>query len=234
DRNSKRSYYIDQYLRITEALPHYYAAWAYNYISPYVPIPIRDPMGRVEAGIMTLSKYPIARSIRYQYPSIKALPTRLFDLKRCMLTCQIQLPNGQILSINNTHNSAFNTAESRSNEITHIYEILSSQKLSITSGDWNATPPKYTPSPEALNDPYFQPIPLDHSDIPPHHTVAYDPKTPSMRYLDKAYDPHTSTHCIVDFAVVNNYFQITDYETINLYFKNSDHNPSRLIVKKEQ
>lgn len=232
DRNSKRSYCIDQYRRIAEALPNYHVAWAYNYISPFVPIPLNDPIGHVEAGVMTLSKYPIMNSVRYQYPSIKPLPTRLFDLKRCMLTCEISLSDGGVLYINNTHNSAFNTPQSRNKEIKSIYNIISSQQSSVTGGDWNATPPGYTPSEKALNDPYFQPLPLCLDDIPPGHTVASDIAVPSMRYLNNVYNSESSTNCVIDFFVVSNTFKIVNCQTVNLDFKNSDHNPLQIIVKK--
>ncbi len=225
DEDSHRSYGINMREAIAEALPEFTHAWAYNYRSKYIPVPLGDPMGRVNSGVMTLSRHTISRSVRHQYPNHLTFPKRLFLLKRAMLSAEIPTSSGEIIWLNNTHNSAFDDGEGRRREIKHTKDIIESQPLSITAGDWNSTPPHYTASSAALTNKFFHPIALNEGDLPEGVHFATDLSKPTMRYLDRAYHATTSTVCNIDFGVVNNQLRIVNCTVVDLEFKNSDHNP---------
>ncbi|MFI3319201.1 MAG: endonuclease/exonuclease/phosphatase family protein [Rikenellaceae bacterium] len=225
DENSHRSYSINMREAIAEALPEFTHAWAYNYRANYIPMPLGDPMGRVNSGVMILSRHTISRSVRHQYPNHLTFPRRLFLLKRAMLSAEIRTADDRILWLNNTHNSAFDDGEGRRSEVKRICEIIEGQPLSITAGDWNSTPPHYSASEAALNNRFFHPIALNKEDLPNGLSFATDLSTPTMRYLDKPYRATSSTVCNIDFGVVSNHLRIINCTVVDLQFKNSDHNP---------
>ena len=225
DIHSKRSYYQDQTSAITQALEYPYYAVGINFNSPFVPLPLRNPIGRTKAGVLTLSRWPIQESVRWQLPSMPALPERLFNLKRCMLSVAVPMPCGELLWINNIHNSAFDTGDMRTREVEFLAEHITEHPHSITAGDWNSTPPDYTPSAAALNNRYFSPLPLTQDMFARACDVAADYSTESMRYLDSPYSPRRSATALVDFAVLGARCRVLECKVLDLGFESSDHNP---------
>ncbi len=225
DIASKRSYYVDQYKAIAAALDYTYSEFALNYSSPYVPIPLSDPMGGVESGLVVLSRYPIVESIRRQYPSNVGLPNRFFDLKRSMLSVAIRSSENDIVWINNTHNSAFDDGAERRREIQFIDNVICENPRSLTAGDWNSSPPNYAPSQEALENKFFVPLQLAAQDLPSVQSVIFDTNAPTMRYLDYPYSSIKSATSVVDFGVSGGKCLILESRTLDLGFANSDHNP---------
>ncbi len=225
DVHSKRSYYTNQVEYICDALDYPYSVFAPNYDSWFVPIPLGEPMGRVKSGLLVLSRYPICSQIRRQYPTIPSLPNRLFDLKRCMLSVGIKRECGDTLWINNTHNTAFDGGGMRLREVEFISRVIEEYPLSVTAGDWNSTPPGYTPSREAVENIYFSPYALAEGDFPINSSVVADFSEPSVRYLDRPYEESKSITTLVDFAVLGTKCRIINYKIFNFYFEFSDHNP---------
>lgn len=74
------------------------------------PVPLRAPLGRVQAGVVTLSRYAPVSTVRYGYPSAFGFPVRLFNLKRCLLEAEFVTRGGDTVWIGNTHNTAYDTA----------------------------------------------------------------------------------------------------------------------------
>ncbi len=227
DFESHRSYNIDECAMIVDSLSGElpYVAHALNYNSKFVPIPIREPMGGVKSGVVTLSRYQLGESVRYQLSSEVALPNRLFDLKRCVLSVGVPIQGGDTLWVNNIHNTAFDSGDMRSCEVEFIGKIVEDQGFSITAGDWNSTPPDYTPSREAVENSYFSPHALLYEDLPSGVNVAADHTSESVRYLNLPYKKGFSTTTLVDFAIFSDDFELIECKTIDLGFKNSDHNP---------
>lgn len=225
DFDSKRSYHTNQYEAFKAVLQGYHGTYAYNYVSPFVPIPMSDPIGRVKSGMATFSRYNIVQATRYQYPSSFAFPVSLFNLKRGMLEVAILLENGDTLYVNNTHNTAFDTGTMRAEEFAFMSDHLSGKSLSFTGGDFNSNPPGYVASQEELDNKFFSPISVSADDFPANMTFAYDPAVPTMRYNYEPYRQGITTTSIVDFGLLGSGFELVDTRTIDLGFANSDHNP---------
>ena len=66
DRNSKRSYGIDEAEALAGKMPAD-SAFAYNFKAAFVPYPI-PPIGKVESGLMTFSGQPIREARRVALP----------------------------------------------------------------------------------------------------------------------------------------------------------------------
>lgn len=61
DRDSTRSYHVDEAALLREALPEYDGTWAQNYDSPFLMYPLRHPHGASVSGLMTLSAMTVDR-----------------------------------------------------------------------------------------------------------------------------------------------------------------------------
>lgn len=229
DFDSHRSYGLNEYDSIRNALSGYESWYALNYKSDFVPIPLTHPMGAVESGIVILSRWSPSRVTRYAYPGGFSFPVRLFNLKRCLLSAEFPLldstGNLRTLYINNTHNTAYDTGNMRSGELAFMNRYLADKPYAVTLGDWNCNPPGYTASAAALADANFRPLPIDRGTFPDEMTFVYDPTTPSTRYGYEPYNPATTTTTLLDFALCGSGIEPIAFETVDLGFKNSDHNP---------
>lgn len=234
DLNSKRSYNVNQLNAIKDALVGYEAFFAYNYNSTYVPIPFSDPMGRVEAGLVTLSKHNVAKAIRYSFPSGFAFPMRLFNLKRGMLTIELVQSNGDTVWVNNIHNTAYDSGGMRDQEIKFLNDFLNLKQYTVTAGDWNSNPPGYTASRAELEDKYFSPIAVKTTDFDSSMVFAAETTVKTARYGYEPYVKGHTTETNIDFALLGNGYSIVDVEVVDLGYKNSDHNPViyRITTKK--
>ncbi|MEL6868049.1 MAG: hypothetical protein AAFP19_26735, partial [Bacteroidota bacterium] len=87
DKNSKRSYYINQYQQHNQTTGGWPATYASNYKVAAVPIPLLEPWkryGKTESGLATFSRYMPQSAQRLQLPGDYGWPTRIFQLDRCL------------------------------------------------------------------------------------------------------------------------------------------------------
>lgn len=226
DFDAKRSYGMDQYDMIRKALPEFMGWWGLNYVSQYVPIPLTEPIGRVRAGIVLLSRYAPVEVLRLQYPGGFDFPVRLFNLKRCLLTASFNVEGrGNRLYINTTHNTAYDTGTMRQGEMSFLRNYLQDKPLSVTAGDWNSNPPGYTQSERERSDPNFTPLVLRSEEFPNDWLFLSDTTVRSARYGYEPYNAATTARTTLDFALLGSGIKPLSVETVDLAFKNSDHNP---------
>ena len=227
DRDSRRTYRIDQFAHYQEALPDYHGYFAYNYKSPFVPVPLHTPTGRIEAGLAVFSKFLPEKVARYQYPSRYKLPERLFLMKLGLLGIWFTTASGRDILIANTHNTAYDDGGMRTREMEWMRENLAPEEqhlLSITGGDWNQNPPGYISRSDETDNPYFSPLQIKNGFFPPGWEFVYDASTPTNRYLYEALTDST-TRTTLDFFLASPGIRCLQVETIDLGFRNSDHNP---------
>ncbi|MDP4291684.1 MAG: endonuclease/exonuclease/phosphatase family protein, partial [Bacteroidota bacterium] len=145
DKAAKRTFYRNEVQAVQDKLNDYYSVFAVNYDVPFVPVPITQPMGRVKAGQMTLSKMAPDSAKRYALPGSYGWPKRLFLLDRCFILTQFTLPSGKRLSLINLHNSAFSDAvQARQQELVILKRLMvdlyRQGQYVIAGGDWNQNP----------------------------------------------------------------------------------------------
>ena len=68
DRNSTRSYHVDEAAMLRSVLPEYDETWAQNYDSPFLMYPLRHPHGASVSGLMTLSSLTVDSARRVELP----------------------------------------------------------------------------------------------------------------------------------------------------------------------
>jgi len=234
DKDSKRSYHINEFDSLKNSLKAYFPSFARNYDVFFVPVPPVTPMGKVLSGLTIFSKYQPISSVRYSFPGEYGFPKQLFMLDRCFLVNRYPLSNGKELLIINTHNEAFDPGQIREAQMSYLKDFLLTEyrngNFIITGGDWNQDPPGFQ-SDFAVNktDTTQMIIPNDY--LTPDWKWLYDNRTPSERNVLTAYDPSSTTTNIFDFFLISPNIVSVSVEGIQLNFENSDHNPVIIKIK---
>jgi len=229
DQKAKRSYSIDEIDSISQL--GFHSAFALNYQVQFVPVPPRAPMGQVKSGIASLSKNLPKKSTRYGYPGMFGWPSRLFNLRRCMLVNRYPTDSGKEFILVNTHMSAFDDGSLKKQEMQYLKEFIlaeyAKENYVIVGGDWNQSPPDFplTRFGENYQSDSFILSNIASDFMPPGWKWAYDPTTPTNRYLNQTYVPGQTFCCLIDHFLVSPNVEIRHNETIHLNFQNSDHNP---------
>jgi len=241
DRNSKRSYHIDEYTGTSEVLKVHNPFFAKNYDVFFVPTPPSEPMGKVESGIAIYSEFTPESSARFSLPGDFGFPTQLFYLDRCFMVNRYKVQNGRELVLVNTHNEAFDEGgEIRKAQMERLREFMLNEYNSgnyvITGGDWNQYPPDFKPA-FTRNKPFtgqignFNLVGIETDFMPSGWLWMFDPSTPSVRTLMAAYNAESTPTSICDAFLISPNIIGISVKCINLDFRYSDHNPVIINVE---
>ena len=234
DRESKRSYRMDQYNAISERLHNVSSQFATNYDVFFVPVPPSTPMGKVFSGISTFGRSVPSASLRYSFPGEYGFPKQLFMLDRCFMVNYYPLENGKKLLLINTHNEAFDTGDIRKEQMeylrTFILDEFNKGNYVIAGGDWNQSPPDFQPQ-FSKNRVNTKQMALQPDYLPSGWTWLYDNTVPSNRSVTAAYNPAYTITTVIDFFLLSPNIESISVKCIDLDFKNSDHNPVIMKAK---
>ncbi len=240
DQNAHRSYNTNQTDALKEALPSHTYAYASNYDVAFVPMPITNPMARVQSGLMTFSKFSPVSAERYSYPANYTWPMKLFMLDRCFIIERFRVVNGRELIIVNTHNSAYADADQmRLYELWMLRGFLLNEyekgNYVIAGGDWNQCPYDH----DSLNfygnyfrQPKVSTIAADF--WPQGWTWAYDKHSPTNRNVDEPYRPGLTPTSILDFFIVSPNIKVLETKAIPTNFEFSDHLPVYMRIQLQE
>ncbi|MFH0758688.1 MAG: endonuclease/exonuclease/phosphatase family protein [Bacteroidota bacterium] len=235
DRDSKRSYHTNQIESIGQEFAGFKSFFGVNYDVFFVPIPLSNPMGKVESGLLTLTRHIPDEVDRYSFPGNYSWPMKLFMLDRCFLVERHPVSNGKELLIINTHNSAYDDGSLRTRQMEYLEVFLLTEykkgNYIIVGGDWNQTP--YGLIPE-LPDHRFDTINLTYvvENYPaPEWTWAFDPGAPTNRRVDVPYNEPTSLTTIIDCYLLSPNIELEYINTIHTGFLYSDHQPVQLQAR---
>jgi endonuclease/exonuclease/phosphatase family metal-dependent hydrolase len=230
DRNSKRTYGLDQLEELGKVIPEFSSTYAVNYQVGYIPYPVTDPIGKVNAGLCTFSKYLPQNNERHAYDAFFSWPKRLVFLKRCFLVSSYEVCGGKQLLVINLHNSAFDvTGELRSKELATLgaYLQVEYQKGNyiIVGGDWNMNPRGFRQEEINTGDKGFTIKPGMDESFMPGWEVVFDHFKPTNRNVDQPYKKTITGTTIIDFFVISPNVNVLNCFTVDKGFENSDHNP---------
>jgi len=237
DFDSKRSHYSNQSDLLHSILKDYNKIQTFNYKSKYIPIPFMNPMGKVNSGLVTFSKYSSSESHRISTPGSYSWPKRLFMLKRCFLVTRFKVENRKELILFNIHNSAFDDAdELRKEELKLLKELIENEfeagNYVIVGGDWNQNPPGSDI--RSIKDYISKEVwPIEKNYLSNIWGWAFDPHVPTNRDVSEAFEKSTTKTTILDFFLVSPNIEIIEPRTVDLGFEYSDHQPSitKIILK---
>jgi endonuclease/exonuclease/phosphatase family metal-dependent hydrolase len=237
DRDSDRSYGIDEAAWIADELSLGQSTFAYNYRCLFVPFPV-PPIGGVNSGLLTLSAYPVASSARVSLPCPFSWPVRVANLKRCLLVDRIPLyGSDKELVLINLHLEAYDSGEGKIAQTAMLRGILQAEaekgNYVIAGGDFNQIFSSIVnpfPSQEGM----WLPGEIDVSAFGGGWQYLMDTTRPSCRSLDKPLagaDTEGFQYYLIDGFIVSEGIEILGLQTQDLGFVNSDHDPVVLDVR---
>lgn len=83
DEDADRSYHVNMPERMIAALLSHSSVYAENFHTANLLYPFNDPIGKSNAGILTMSRYKVERAVRRSFPITTNFIDKLFDLDRC-------------------------------------------------------------------------------------------------------------------------------------------------------
>jgi endonuclease/exonuclease/phosphatase family metal-dependent hydrolase len=229
DTSSKRSHGHDEAGAIREALPGFASAFAFNFRSTYTPYPW-PPIGKVDSGLMTLTRFKASLAERVSLPVPFDWPVRLFNLKRCLLIERIPVDGGEELILINLHLEAYADDSARDSQMEVLRDIARREygkgNYVVIAGDFNQTFPGARFPARSTN---WVPGILAESAMPDGWTITTDVKVATSRLNDKPWDGTNQLYAIDGFIVSPN-VEITEVATVDLGFEHSDHNPVKATL----
>jgi len=240
DRDSRRSYHIDESELMSKALGST-GLYAQNLRCLFVPYPFMDVVGKLNSGIQTHTKLNVQSAERIALPAAYGWPKSVFEAKRCMLIARIPVKNsGRELVLVNVQLDAYDDGSSKAVQSQLLMEFMQREYESgnyvIAGGDFNHVFPddnlkKYPLRAEA----YFKPGRLTRDSLEGEWTFASDISTPTRRLLDAPYRSNRwwAQYYVVDGFIMSPNVSLEHVETIDAGFRYSDHNPVKATVRLE-
>lgn len=236
DKKSTRSFKVNEVEYMQKNFKDYSSSFAVNYKVPWVFVPIAKPHGAVESGLLTLSKYKVDSSIRYQLPGKEEYLRQLFDLDRCIQENRLPVVGGKELVLINSHLSAYDKGgKVRKVQVEFLKEYLKKEyekgNYIIIGGDWNHVLPGTNPLDFKTQQAYpewLKTLPEDFT--PAGFNWAVDKSVPTNRAVDIPYEKDVNFLCTIDGFLVSSNIEINNVKGYNLNFEYTDHNPVSLEI----
>ena len=237
DRDSTRSYHVDELAIVTQRMPEKTWVYAQNYDSPYLFWPVTEPHGASKSGIVTLSSCRVDSALRRRLP-VAENASRIMDLDRCYSVSRLPVENGKTLCLYNAHLSAY---ISDSQIALEQLEMLLGDMMAeyeagnyvVCGGDFNkdllGDSAARFGAPEGTEN-WSAPFPTEM--LPDGITLQapFDEArpVPSCRNADSPYDPENSLVLTVDGFLVSDNVRVVEEGVVDTGFAWSDHNPVTL------
>lgn len=234
DQNSDRSYRINEVERLARQNTYF----AKNYSCLFVPFPF-PPIGKVNSGLMTSTKFEVSKSERYSLPVPFKWPVRLANLKRCLLVDRIPLKDSdkELVAIN-LHLEAYDSGEGKIAQRDMLIDILKKEydkgNYVIAGGDFNQSFPNTKQKYPLVKPDLWDAGELTDDMLPEEFSYAYDDSVPTCRLNNQPYNPddkENTQHYVIDGFMISPNIEIVEVKTIDMGFEDSDHNPVSLRIK---
>lgn len=237
DKESTRSFNVNQYEYYKNQFEDYGDMFAINYKVPWVPVPISKPHGKVLGGLTTLSKYYIDENTRYDLPGKENFLRQLGDLDRCMMVSRTPVEDGKELVLINAHLSAYDKGgKVRLQQLNFIEKFLNNEyekgNYVVLGGDFNQQIPgtSYRDFETTQQKPaWLQDIPKDFK--PKGFKWEVDENIPTSRTMDIKYKKGENLLSIIDGFLVSDNIDVINVKGDNMDFKYTDHNPVTINFK---
>ncbi len=192
DRDSDRTGRLDQLAHLVGRLGVPAWASASCHRCRFVPVPAREPLGRVDLHVAVFSRASLGRAVRHQLPLLNEPRVRkAFNLKRCLLATTVHVRGWEKpLHVAVTHLSAFSRGDGTlARQVAVLRAWMEAREQAgepfVLGGDLNLLPPGDEPGrlgAEAVEyadhpNPIEALIPRFRSVVPPGRLLAPDVAT---------------------------------------------------------
>ena len=244
DRNSTRSYHVDEAAMLRSVLPEYDETWAMNSDSPFLMYPLRHPHGTSVSGLMTLSSLTVDSARRVELPIENSL-MKLVDLDRCYSVHRIPVADGGELVLYNLHLSAYTSDGTIAME--QLKLLLDDMQREYAAGNWCVAGGDFNKDLLGDSAAYFgeadqeytwaQPIPEGTIPAGLSLVAPFDPEHPvaTCRTANEPYNEETTFRVTVDGFLVSDNVEVLGADVVDADYRYSDHNPIYMdfILKSE-
>lgn len=227
DANSYRTYGIDERLVYAGG----YWAYARNFFTRFVPYPI-PPIGRVESGVMTVSKAEISDAARIKLPSPFSWPVSMANLKRCLLVTRIPLDGtDKELVLVNLHLEAYDDGEGKAAQTRVLRELIEAEYAAgnyvVAGGDFNQAFPGTLEKYPVKYPELWTPGVLEDDMLPDGWSFVYDDSSPTTRVLNEPYSGSTENTqmFVIDGFIISPNITLRSVDSLDEQFEYTDHNP---------
>lgn len=241
DTDSTRSHYINQVEILQASFPEYASVYAENAHSSYLFYPLNQPIGKMNSGILTMSKYNIDYSMRRSFPVETGAIDKFFDLDRCFSVTKLKIAGtDKQLVLINVHLSAYDDGGIREEQIKMLYKYMhieynTNGNYVIVGGDFNLslagdagvfnnsmkTPDWCKNLPKGYEKADFARI---------GYSINYDISTTigTCRDASIKYTEGVNLEVVIDGFMTSGNVEVLSTSVVDGDFKNSDHNPVRM------
>lgn len=241
DEKADRSYGINMLTRAQEALPSYGSVYAENFHTANLFYPFNDPIGKTNAGILTLSRFRIESAVRRSFPVTTAFLDKFFDLDRCFSVQYLPVANSTAkLALINLHMSAYDEGGTiRAKQLEMLNGVLKEERdkgnYVIAGGDFNhcLIADRFDSDEEALQ--YFkseQQTPdwvknsvLKEAELAEGFRIAASLNAATCRGADIPYTEGVNYSTVIDGFLISDNVTVVEEKTIDTQYAYSDHNP---------
>ena len=233
DRDSRRSWHIDQAAWLQDRWPDKTGAFANNFKVAFLPYPV-PPIGQVDSGLLTLSSFRVGSAQRVQLPIPFAWPVRMANLKRCLLVEHIPLEGtDRELVLINLHLEAYDNGEGKAAQTAMLEQVLNEQAEAgnyvIAGGDFNQIFSNADQEAYPAQEGKWQAGQIDGEKlIAQGWSLLMDASTPTCRSLDQPYagaDRASFQYYLIDGFILSSNLDLDSVQTQDLGFVYTDHNP---------
>lgn len=236
DIKSSRSYRVDQLEYLSEKYPNYSYIYGKNYDVAWNPFPFLKPLGKIESGLATFSRFYSTWAYRYSLPGQEDGFHKYYDYDRSFIVSRFDVENGETLLVINLHLSDFSqTGVRRHEEFQYLknYLIEEARKGSyiVVGGDWNHNLPGMDPYKFKTDESW----PSWQKNIPEEFKIAglkwiENTIAPTVRSLSKPYERDSNFLATTDGFLISENIAVSRIFTYSKHdFKYSYHNP--VIIK---
>jgi endonuclease/exonuclease/phosphatase family metal-dependent hydrolase len=198
-----------------------------------------NPIGKVNSGLLTVSRYQIANAERVALPCPFSWPLRIVNLKRCLLVSRYPVKGADHeLVLVNLHLEAYDSGEGKAAQTALLKERIEAEYAAgnyvIAGGDFNQIFSDCDDGTFAVREGMWAPGRIETTDFGDGWQCLMDSRVPSCRSLDAVYegaDKENWQYYLIDGFIVSDNLSVESIETKDLGFVCSDHNPVVMKVR---
>ena len=237
DTLADRSNEVNQYEHLKNYLSDYASVYASNYQAIWIPMPFAAPLGKLNSGQATFSKFNISSASRIALAQDGEWPEASIMAKKCIVESRFATNNEKELVLYNIHLSDYDKDNSlRLQQLEILKEKITYEyargNYVIVGGNWNFVFPnsqRLLPKVTEPNAPVIEEIPSHF--IPEGYSFSYAKETGSYRTCLMPYLEGYNNVFITDgFLVSDNIIGVTS-QAVTTQFEYSDHNAIKMTFK---
>lgn len=222
---------------IINKFTNYSYTYASNFHSAFLPYPIHDMHGIANSGILTMSKFKMDYSKRYELPIDESFFNKFFDLDRCINLVRYKITGtDKMLTVISVHLSAYDEGGVYRRKQIELLKVLMQEEYNngnyvIVGGDFN-----HDIAEGGSNFPTTQLKPdwiqvLSGDEFGTNFKIVSDNTNPSCRDADIPWEEGVTYATVVDGFIISDNIELVSVKSIvsvnsvNTNFMYSDHNP---------